>query len=89
MLVAWQVVQPPLPSAMWLADPAVPTVPGGTTTVAPYHAMPAAWQVWQVSALTTVWPAADSAGAVVSLKPPCEVELALWQLTQSADPYGM
>ena len=51
--------------------------------------MPAAWQVWQVSALTTVWPAADSAGAVVSLKPPCEVELALWQLTQSADPYGM
>src|SRR6266403_914109 len=82
MLVAWQVLQPPVPSAMWLADPAVPTAPGGTTAVTPYHAMAEAWQVSQVSALTAVCSVADSAGVGVSLKPPCEVELALWQPTQ-------
>src|SRR6266478_1030583 len=88
MVVAWQLL-PPLPSAMWLAAPAVPTVPGGTTTDTPYHAMPAPWQLWQLSALTAVWPVEDSSGVLVSLKPPCEVELALWQPTQSVDPYGI
>ena len=70
MLVAWQVAQSPVPSAMWLADPDVPTVPGGTTIVAPYHAIPELWQVAHVSALTAVCPAADSTGEVVILKPP-------------------
>jgi len=54
---------------MWLAAPAVPTVPGGTTTDTPYHAMPAPWQLWQLSALTAVWPVEDSNGVLVSLKP--------------------
>src|SRR2546427_7334136 len=69
MVVAWQLLQPPLPSAMWLAAPEVPTVPGGTTTDTPYHAMPAPWQLWQLSALTAVWPVEDSSGVLVSLKP--------------------
>ncbi len=45
MLVAWQALQPPVPSAIWLADPDVPTVPGGTTVVTPNHAIPDAWQL--------------------------------------------
>src|SRR6266481_3294844 len=88
MVVAWQLLQPPLPSAMWLAAPAVPTVPGGTTTDTPYHAMPAPWQLWQLSALTAVWPVEDSSGVLVSLKPvpwpvPANGPLpAPWQLVQ-------
>src|SRR5260221_5202451 len=65
----WQVLQPPVPSAMWLAAPVVPTVPGGTTIVTPNHAMPELWQVWQVNDHTAVWPAAASAGGLPVLKP--------------------
>src|SRR5229473_1870423 len=88
--VPWQLLQPPLPSAMWLAAPAVPTVPGGTTTDTPYHAMPALWQLWQLSALTAVWPVEDSNGVLVSLKPvPLSVSLTAWQPAQSALLTGM
>ena len=70
---------------MWLADPEVPTVPGGTTVVTPYHAMPELWQVWQVSALTAVWPLADNNGLVASLNPvPLSVSVEAWQPAQSA-----
>src|SRR6266403_2152400 len=90
MVVAWQLLQPPLPSAMWLAAPEVPTVPGGTTTDTPYHAMAALWQLWQLSALTAVWPVEDSNAVLVSLKPvPLSVSLTAWQPEQSALLTGM
>src|SRR4029077_3457320 len=90
MLVAWHAVHPPVPSAMWLADPDVATVPGGTTIVVPYHAMPAAWQLWHDSALTAVWPVDDSDGVPVTLKPvPLSVSVTAWQATQSALLTGM
>src|SRR5712671_5038302 len=91
MVVAWQLLQPPLPSAMWLAAPAVPTVPGGTTTDTPYHAMPALWQLWQLSALTAVWPVEDSNGVLVSLNPvPVIASLLAWHVVpQSAEATGI
>src|ERR1700739_3805187 len=90
MLVAWQALQSPVPSAMWLPAPTVPTVPGGTTSaLTPYHAIAALWQLAPDSAFTAVWPADVSTGLAVILKPPCEVELELWQAPQSADPIGM
>src|SRR5690349_7004031 len=91
MFVAWHVLHPPVPNAIWLPAPEVPTVPGGTTIVTPYQAIPAAWQVWQVSALTAVWPAADSAGVVPTLNPvPVIASTAAWHVVpQSAEPTGM
>ena len=77
---------------MWLVDPEVPAVPGGTTVVTPYHTMPELWQVWHVSALTAVWPAADSVGLVAPgiLKPvPLSVSVEAWQAAQSALLTGM
>src|SRR6266446_238964 len=87
---AWQVLQPPVPSAMWLAAPVVPTVPGGTTIVTPNHAMPELWQVWQVNDDTAVWPAADSAGVVLIWKPvPVIASAVAWQALQCAEAIGM
>ena len=89
-MLPWQVLQSPLPIAMWLAAPEVPTVPGGTTIVAPYQAIPEAWQVWHVSALTAVWPADESTGLPVSLNPvPLSVSVEAWQAPQSALLTGM
>src|SRR6266436_6388876 len=86
----WQVLQPPVPSAMWLAAPVVPTVPGGTTIVTPNHAMPELWQVWQVNDDTAVWPAADSAGVVLIWKPvPVIASAVAWQALHSAEETGM
>src|SRR5271165_4196328 len=75
---------------MWLAAPEVPTVPGGTTSVTPYHAMPELWHVLHVRALTAVCPVDDSKGVVVSLNPvPLSVSVEAWQATQSDVLTGM
>src|SRR5260221_8518614 len=68
----WQVLQPPVPSAMWLAAPVVPTVPGGTTIVTPNHAMPELWQGLQNKDGPAAWPAAapDRAGVRWEPGPP-------------------
>jgi hypothetical protein len=88
---AWQVLHPPVPSAMWLADPGVPTVPGGTTIVTPNHAMPEPWQLAQATVEpTAVCPAADSAGVAVRWKPVPVIEsLEVWQLEQSSEASGI
>src|SRR6266478_880023 len=77
---------------MWLPAPEVPTVPGGVLIVTPNQALPEPWQVAQVTADTTaVWPAADSAGVALILKPvPVIASVVAWQLVpQSADPSGI
>jgi len=52
--------------------------------------MPAAWQLWHDSALTTVWLVDDSCGVVPILKPvPLSVSVAAWQPAQSAVLTGM
>jgi hypothetical protein len=93
IVLPWQVLQSPVPSAMWLAAPKVPTVPGGTTSVAtPYQAIPELWQAPHLSVLTAVCPVADSSGVVpVSEKPvPVIWSLEAWhEVPQSADPTGM
>src|SRR3974390_1553900 len=92
LVLVWQVLQSSaLGSGRWLAAPGVPTVPGGTLIVTPYHAIPALWQPLQVSADTAVCPVADSAGVVAILKPvPVIASLSAWQVVpQSADPIGM
>src|SRR5579864_2492980 len=92
MVLPWQVTQSPVPSAMWLAAPEVPTVPGGTTSVGtPYQAMAELWQLAHVRALTAVCPVDDSRGVLVSLKPvPVIASTAAWHaVPQSAVLTGM
>src|SRR6267154_1637043 len=74
---AWQVLQSPVPSAMWLAAPLVPTVPGAALAVVPSQATspgvePERWQVAHARLDTAACPAAVSAGVAVILKPACD-----------------